>query len=211
MSATPTSLIVASTVTGFISFAFTFLTLLRVTWNSLRTLGEAPSEIRYTFANLKSSLHEERELLRRTAKYRYRRRSHSGKRNRSRSGRHKADGLAESAMLFQDPSEGVAQWRVMNDTVKRLCRQFHEIEKPFLNDAAVKKAGTEDEDEEKGRRWRDDDREYVIGGYINDYSDMTVNHRILWLWKKSQVVEIRDSLTRLQVRRTAQEMTASWL
>ena len=206
------SLSLASTVVGFISFAFTFLTLLRVTWTNLQALGEAPSEIKYAFANLRSALHEEREHLRHTARYQRRQRSHSGRRNSNsnrESKRSSADPM-EQAKAYLGSDEITAQWRVLNDTVKRLCAQFHEIERPFLRDA-TSQPGSGDGDEEKWRDWREEERKYGGEQYINDYSDMTLNHRILWLWKKSEVMGIRDSLTNLKIRRISQEVTATWL
>ena len=95
------------------------------------------------------------------------------------------------------------QWRVISDTVRRLCRQFDEIEKPFLTDGE----GGGNGNEEKGSPWMEDEREYVADAYINDYSELTLNHRMLWLWKKGQVADIRDGLMRVQIRRISQEST----
>ena len=106
-----------------------------------------------------------------------------------------------------DSDEGAAQWRVISDTVRRLCRQFEEIERPFLRDAAAQGLGSGNGSGEKGSPWAEDEREYVAEGYINDYSDLRLNHRLLWLWKKGQVADIRDGLMRVQIRRISQEST----
>lgn len=138
------------------------------------------------------------------SRYRHRRRSHSGRRHS-----HNKNDPVEQAKVYLDSGDGVAQWRVINDTVKKLCRQFQDIEKPFLTDAASNSMTGFDAEKEDG--WREDEKEYVVEGYLNDYSDMTLYHRFLWLWKKGQVCSIRDSLARVQIRRMAQEVTATWL
>ena len=209
MSSVPTSVSYASTIIGFVSFGFTFLTLLRVTWANLETLVEAPSEIKYTFANLKSALHEERCYLRFTQRLKRRRRSHSGARGHRR-GERNSQGSAKASKQWLDSDEGAAQWRVIHDTVRRLCREFAEIERPFLTDAARVGDG-KNVDDEKGLAWAEDEREYMADSYINDYTDMTLNHRILWLWKKSSVSNIRDELARVQIRRVSQESTMTFL
>ena len=137
-----------------------------MTWNSLQALVEAPDDVKYAFANLKSALHEEREHLRRTARYRPRHRSHSGGRGRRKIN----NSNKEMAKVFQDTYDGAAQWRVISDTVRRLCRQFKEVERPFLTDTAARDRHTLDEEK---AAWDEEEREYAADSYINDYSDMT--------------------------------------
>ncbi|KAF2662606.1 hypothetical protein K491DRAFT_686486 [Lophiostoma macrostomum CBS 122681] len=67
-----------STVIGFISFAFTLATFLRVFWDNLQTIAAAPGEINDFLSTLKQGLLEERRHLR---KVRRRRKSMRGNGN----------------------------------------------------------------------------------------------------------------------------------
>jgi hypothetical protein len=156
----------ASSIIGFISFAVTLLTLIRVTWDNLEALIEAPSEIKYAFANLKSALHEERAHVRQAANLacqplpqpqaRSKRPSSHRQHRRRRSNPSQAQTHADSDSdqtehPFKSPTQQyhphhehisnclnqAANWRVLQDSVRRLCREFREVERPFLSDATL--------------------------------------------------------------------------
>ena len=102
----------ASSIVGFLSFAFTLLTLLRVSWGAILTIFAAPREAKDYFDNVRQELYELREDLRRTRK------------------RHKQEDKAESKSSKSSMESG--SLRVLNDTVKHLQRDFKRLERPFL-------------------------------------------------------------------------------
>jgi len=108
MSSLPTISLASSTV-GFISFAFTFFTFLRVFWETILTLWSAPKQMRAYMDNLRLEVHNERayfkSALRRT-------------RSRSRS--------------VKKYHEDIGPLKILNSTVKRLHRKFNRLEAPFL-------------------------------------------------------------------------------
>lgn len=108
MSSLPTISLASSTV-GFISFAFTFFTFLRVFWETILTLWSAPKQMRAYMDNLRLEIRNERayfkSALRRT-------------RSRSRS--------------VKKYHEDIGPLKILNSTVKRLHRKFNRLEAPFL-------------------------------------------------------------------------------
>lgn len=70
----------ASTVIGFVGFAFTLATLIRVFWDSLMTIKSAPTQIQDFLANLGQGLQEERRHLRRVRQRLRRERARSRRR-----------------------------------------------------------------------------------------------------------------------------------
>ncbi|PVI05661.1 hypothetical protein DM02DRAFT_683956 [Periconia macrospinosa] len=79
----------ASTLIGFISFAFTLATFLNVFWSSLCTIKTAPHEIKDYLSNLKQALLEERRHLRKVRKrIRSSRRNEERSRSRARESHH---------------------------------------------------------------------------------------------------------------------------
>ena len=104
----------ASSIIGFCSFAFTLLTLLRVSWGAILTIFAAPREAKDYFDNLRQELYELREDLRRTRK------------------RHKQEDKHEPKSSKSSMETG--SLRVLNDTVKHLQRDFKRLERPFLQE-----------------------------------------------------------------------------
>ena len=98
-----------SSIVGFISFAFTFLTFLRVFWDAIMTIFAAPVEAQDLFDNLRQELYELREALKKARK------------------KHKRD-KDESKEYQEDRSP----LRVLYDTVKHLSTNFRALERPFL-------------------------------------------------------------------------------
>ena len=65
LSTTATSpFFLTSGIIGFVSFAFTLGTFIRVLWSNFSTLGEAPHEVHTYLTNLRTELLEERANLR---------------------------------------------------------------------------------------------------------------------------------------------------
>ena len=101
----------ASSIVGFISFTFTFFTLVNVFWASLRTIFGAGKQIHASFDNLRSELYGEREYFRKALKQ---------QRSRSRgTGRMQLD---------------TTPLKILNDSVKHLMRDLKRLEEPFLAD-----------------------------------------------------------------------------
>ena len=101
----------ASVVVGFISFAFTFFTFLRVFWATILTLWSAPREMTAYLDNLRSELHEERAYFRAMLR-----------RHRSRSRGRRRDSVHDDLAVI----------KLLNDSVKNLMRRFKDLEAPFL-------------------------------------------------------------------------------
>ena len=137
----------ASSIIGFTSFAFTFITLVRVFWETILTLWSAPKEMRGYMDSLRLEIHNERTYFK-SALRRTRSRSRSVKRYH----------------------EDVGPLRILNASVRRIHRAFNRLEEPFLNvtpetrekeiDIEKEKSGSEVSDEPDyapmtfGRRWR---------------------------------------------------------
>ena len=111
MAPLPTISLASSTI-GFISFAFTFFTFLRVFWETILTLWSAPRQMQGYLDNLRLEIHNERAYFR-TALRRTRSRSRS----------------------VRKYHEDVGPLKVLNSSVKRLHRGFNRLEAPFLLDS----------------------------------------------------------------------------
>lgn len=143
-----------STMIGFVSFAFTLGTFVKVFWSNLGTFGAAPQEIQDYLSSLKQGLLEERRHLRRARKRLrsiHRDKSHEpgaksgsddpesqhGYKRRSRgrkSGRRYGPGTMHfnhdiQSMQSAGESEALLVMRV---TVRDLIKSFRQIEHPFL-------------------------------------------------------------------------------
>ena len=99
----------ASAIVGFMSFTFTFFTLVRVFWDSLRTMFSAGGEVHVYLDNLRTELYGEREYFKSAVRH--------------TKSKHKADS--------RYPVSGETI-KILNDTVKSLSRQFKRLEEPFL-------------------------------------------------------------------------------
>ncbi|MCJ1294117.1 hypothetical protein MMC34_005674 [Xylographa carneopallida] len=164
----------ASSIVGFVSFAFTFFTFIRVTEGAIMTVFSAPTEAKDYFGNLRQELWELREDLRKASR-----------RNRPRRGSdHKGSGSSlESGSL-----------RVLQDTVKRIQRDFRVLERPFLLDPE-----------------RDDpdiDSAWAHYNLRTNYCDMDLSHRIRWLRSKSRIVNMAQEVSRIMVRRINAEVNS---
>ena len=214
MSSLPT-ISLASSVIGFISFAISLLTLIRVIWGNLSTLMDAPTQVHYSFANLKQAIFEERSAVHRAARLSARRRESKALDPDSplytREHRH-----SKSASGFGGAEDvyGGASIKIMQETVRKLCKDFKRLEKPFLRPGL----GERDRDSRNGRdgawdsekrAWEDEVERYRYReeGFAGDYCNMTLGKRLIWLRSKSEVNNLWTSLARLQMRRMAREVT----
>jgi hypothetical protein len=148
----PISLV--STLIGFVSFAFTLGTFVKVFWSNLGTFAAAPHEINDYLSGLKQGLLEERRHLRRSRrrlKSIKRDQSHgpggrsgsdddyargfsnSGKRRHSgrRGGRRGQMHFDRDMQSMRSSAEDEAL-RVMRVTIKDLIKSFRDLEQPFL-------------------------------------------------------------------------------
>ena len=115
----------ASIIVGFISFAFTVFTFLRVFWESIQTIWSAPKEVRQLLDNLRTELYGERAYFKNAIKQ---------ARSKSRNSTREAPEIAPLSIL--------------NDSIKSMMRDFRKLEAPFLDDAD----GADDLDIEKSGR-----------------------------------------------------------
>ncbi|KAF2139995.1 uncharacterized protein K452DRAFT_289387 [Aplosporella prunicola CBS 121167] len=224
-------LALASTTAGFISFAFTIATFLRVTWENYATFRHAHRQIDTHLGNLKQGLYEERAHLRRAARFRRRHRpststststngceaslKEAGAAERGYagySGNHGRDGAA-------DDDDVTA--RVMRATVRNMLREFWVLEKPFLRDedGGGKRRGSSSRRDANARNGEggqddtaalsdedDDDDSEEECAYHTAYRECGLRERILWMRSKADVVLLLQRLGRLETRRIAKEV-----
>ena len=109
------SIAYGSSIVGFISFAFTFFTFVRVFWQTILTLWAAPREVTQYLDNLRSELHDEREYFRVMLR-RQRSRSRGGQKERVH--------------------DDLMELKILNESVKSLMRSFKKLEQPFLAESS---------------------------------------------------------------------------
>ena len=120
-TATTSPFFLISGIIGMVSFAFTLGTFIKVVWTNLTTLTEAKHEVHAYLTNLRQELLEERtslKFLRKSCKQRHRERD-------PRSGSRMVDEYIDSQL------DG-ATIKTMSDAVRHMIKQFHALEKPFL-------------------------------------------------------------------------------
>jgi hypothetical protein len=146
-----------STIFGFISFALTLSTLLKVSWGNLATFSTAPHEINDYFSSLKQGLLEERRHLRRVkrrlrsvrrdkshgpgtrnqesdSEQEYNGGGRSGQRKRSRRGRKRATMHFDRDIQSMRSSGEDEALNGMCVTIRDLIQKFRDLEDPFLKD-----------------------------------------------------------------------------
>ncbi|KAF4556075.1 Hypothetical protein D9617_1g079500 [Elsinoe fawcettii] len=187
-----------SSVVGFISFAFTFATFLRVFWENLTTIFKAGRESKNILTTLRIELEEERSSLREIKRH-----------QRSR-------GPERSQDVFRGPELDDTALRNLQGTVRRLTRRFEEMERPFLADenelqrrkvrqrrrSSRARSGTRprdiDYDFEKGRRSQGDGYESEEDRVEDLYSDISLGGRVTWLNCRSEAMEMLNAMNRVQ-------------
>ena len=126
--------------------------------------------------NLRQQLYEEKEQLRKARS----KRRHSTNRRKSKEERNSHGGDATDVSL-----------KLMNDALRDMCRSFKSIEQPFLQDPRADK---------------DLDNPYDYDWPERAYYRCDLYHRFMWVNRKSNVVNLLQSVTRIQTRRMAQEL-----
>ena len=225
-----------SVIVGFISFAFTLATFLRVVWTNIMTLSEAPHEVHTYLTNLRTELLEERGNLKVMRKSSRRRHRLMEKGERDRGSRGESGGELDETAL-----------KTMSDAVRHLCRRFKVVEQPFLEpgeegiDGAANQhkrrrtsrsvspyythsayasppekggeksggaKGRTDHEREKDRdRDRDyDDDEDMFWAQRTRYAKYGLRQRFQWLYKKADAQDLFQILSRLQTRRIARQV-----
>ncbi|KAL9113117.1 MAG: hypothetical protein Q9227_002729 [Pyrenula ochraceoflavens] len=176
-----------SSVLGIISFVLTFLNLLGIYATALRTIANAPTEIRDSLSNLRVELLYERDALRR--KRRHLRRTHASR---------------EPAEIGTSSKDDVL--RILGDTVEDLWGEFKTLERPFLvrdpRRARQIRRGDywreEDVEDEKGKTVVDSDRDEED---LKTYYRCDFSHRFLWWRSKANVETLANMVQRVQIRR----------
>lgn len=193
----------ASTIIGFVSFAVTVATLLRVSWDNLATISAAPTEIPDLLGNLKAGLYEERRNLRRTLRWQRRRR-------RSTSGRR---GEKDPQRTTREDELGDQTTIIMRDTIRHLLQRFRALERPFLADDAAEKRKKARRGEIDHEDWDTDGQAFIDpesgeSSYLrNEYRYCGLRERWYWLHRKSTAMDMLTTLSRLQTRRIAKDIS----
>ena len=228
-SHSPTSpFFLASGIIGFVSFAFTLGTFVRVFWVNLETLCEAHHEVHAYLTNLRTELLEEKASLKNMRK---------GMR------KHRRTALRDGATVVGMELDEVTL-KTMSDNIRYLIKRFKELEKPFLEpgepgigdasnhrkrarrrnssvspphyDHAAYSSPPEKNPRARSRARSNHDREKETYDEEAEedaywaqrirYANFTLGKRFIWLRKKSEAQTLTDSLTRVQIRRTARQV-----
>lgn len=120
------SIAYGSSIVGFISFAFTFFTFVRVFWQTILTLWAAPREVTQYLDNLRSELHGEREYFKVMLR-----------RQRSRSRGVRKERVHDDLVVV----------KILNESVKSLMRSFKTLEQPFLAEPSDRQEKDAERDE----------------------------------------------------------------
>ena len=100
----------ASIVVGFLGFAFTVFTFLRVFWSALQTMWSAPKENRQLLDSLRTELYGERTYFKDAIK----------------------QARSRSKNSTREPTE-ITAFAILNDSIKSMMRDFRDLEAPFLD------------------------------------------------------------------------------
>ncbi|KAF2236701.1 hypothetical protein EV356DRAFT_497568 [Viridothelium virens] len=220
-SIAPVSL--ASVVIGFVSFAFTVATAFRVFWSNIKTIRAAPTEVPDYLGNLKQALYEERAHLRAV------RRKTRGIELYDEGGfkvladavkhmirdfkRLERPFLVEDSVAYrtwwgyEDPNdfrgekeEGIrgGDGRSRKGSRKRRSRSSYDTR----DGGGHAYAGNPDGEKGRNRRGHPHEDDY----YATDYRKIGLVQRYIWLKERSKVVEMLESVTRIQTRRMAKQV-----
>ncbi|KAF2090917.1 hypothetical protein K490DRAFT_62249 [Saccharata proteae CBS 121410] len=178
----------ASILVGFISFAFTFATFLRVTWQNYITILSASNQIHDLLGNLKQGLYEERAHLRRVRKLQRRRNTYGTS----------AYDKENIGVRLGGDGDDIAT-KVMRDAIRHMISEFRGLERPFLKDDD----GRRYHDVRNGEGFAEEDEDDY---YLSEYRPCGLRERWLWLRSKGDVEHLFGALTRLETRRMAKEV-----
>ncbi|TKA56770.1 hypothetical protein B0A55_12379 [Friedmanniomyces simplex] len=222
---------VLSIIIGFISFAFTVATFLRVLWDNFMTLGEAQHEVHSYLTNLRTELLEEQaslKVMKKNCRRHHRIMDRDGRGSRVDSGVE----LDEVTL------------KTMSDTVRHLIKRFKGIEKPFLepgdpgiggdsqhrkrrrNSRSVSpyehsaynsppektytrgRGNAEDSKGPRLPRYADEpvDEDDAYWPVRTKYADYSFRKRMQWIYRKPEAQQLFELLTRVQTRRIARQV-----
>lgn len=224
-SSTTSPFFLTSGIIGFVSFAFTLGTFLKVVWSNIETMTEAEHEVRSYLTNLRQELLEERQSIRIMRK---------GMRNHMK--HCKRDGREDLLGIELDDTT----LKTMSDSVKSLIKRFRELERPFLEegeagiDDAVKHrrngrrrnssvdlpryahaayASPSEKNRDRSSHDRDghlatdkDDEDDAFWAQRTKYASYTFSRRLKWLRRKPQAQSMFETLSRMQTRRIARQV-----
>ncbi|KAK5744190.1 hypothetical protein LTR17_002220 [Elasticomyces elasticus] len=211
---------------GFISFAFTVATFVRVILENLMTLGEAQHEVKAYLTNLRTELLEEQaslKVMKKNCRKHHKLVDRNGRGSRMDSGVE----LDEVSL------------KTMSDTIRYLIKRFKAIEKPFLEPGDPGING--DGQHRKRRRSRSvspydrsaynsppekahsrlrGDKGPRLPQYADDlvddedaywplrtkYANYGLRKRLKWIYKKPEAQQLFEQLTRVQTRRIARQV-----
>ncbi|EKG18490.1 hypothetical protein MPH_04292 [Macrophomina phaseolina MS6] len=190
-----------STIFGFIGFAITIATFLRVTWENIQTFLGAATQISDLLGNLKQGLYEERAHLRKVRRWQRRRGSfQGGPRSGPDADKHEK-WFGHGYLDMKDMHDDDQSTRVLREAIRNMIRDFRYLEQPFLRDDVESRY--RDPHVRNGEGYApSDDEEY----YKTEYRTTGIRERWLWLNRKGSVVDMMAQLSRLETRRIAKEV-----
>jgi hypothetical protein len=106
----------ASSIIGFISFATSLGTLIRVLWDELTTLFDAPTQVHFALSNLKEALYQEHDAVTPLGRIQRRRSRRRGSAGSGRNGREKG-----ATRLADGTDAGGMDIRIMQHNIRALC------------------------------------------------------------------------------------------
>lgn len=219
-TSSPTSpFFLTSGIIGFVSFAFTLGTFIKVVWENFETATEAEHEVHTYLTNLRQELLEERASIRLMKKHcRHTRKERGTRHNRE------IDSYIDAELDQQT-------LRTMSDAIKHLIKNFQYVEAPFLEpgEQGIQQASHRRSNKRRGEestspyythsaynsppyekrprsqsRDRDDDDEFWPQRVT--YSRFTWWKRMKWLRRKPNAQRLFEQLARLQTRRIARQV-----
>lgn len=217
-TSTTSPFFLTSGIIGFVSFAFTLGTFIKVVWENFETATEAEHEVHTYLTNLRQELLEERASIRLLKK-------HCRHTRKERGSRH-----SREIDAWVDAELDQATLKTMSDAIKHLVKRFQQLEAPFLQpgeqgiqQAAHRRSKRRGEEstspyythsaynsppyEKRPRsqsRERDDDDEFWPQRV--EYSSFTWWKRMKWVQRKPMAQRLFNQLARLQTRRTARQV-----
>lgn len=210
----------ASSIIGFVSFAFTLATFFKVVWINLETLSEPAHEV-HTYLNiLREELLEERASLRGLKKV---------SKKKARPSKRVPPELRDLLALELDE----VSLKTMQDNIRHLIRQFEQLESHYLegHEEGIKQAKkrsrrktdvspsphyehsayaspprgekrTRSEERENDRRVEDD----LYWAQRVRYARYDLGRRMRWIYDKPTAQTLFGTLSRLQTRRIARQV-----
>ncbi|QIW98024.1 hypothetical protein AMS68_003542 [Peltaster fructicola] len=211
----------ASSIIGFVSFAFTLGTFLKVVWVNLETVSEPAHDVHTMLNNLREELLEERASLKVLKKVNKHRRKFRRK-------------LPESLHELLNVELDEVTVKTMSDTVRAYCRQFQQLERPFLKNgedgiqqARHRRRGDlspsphyehsayasppyekRAKNRDRGRSRNEDSDDDLYWAQRVKYAPYGLRRRLDWLYHKSNAQALMEQLSRLQTRRISRQVNS---